>query len=176
MKKIKAYTLVELVVVIAIIGILATVATPNMIIQVRKSKFNTVQKQAESIFNSAQTVVQKYQAIDMAINDLNKKRFYGQRTCGNLTGFAFTENTSSDFYKDLSALNRHLDDGKWVIVIDNYQVTHVLYSASETDRYVGVYCGCPGKVHQSKDYDEYKSKEKNIISWWNNESGIQPTT
>ena len=33
------YTLIELVVVIAIIGILATVAVPNMVRQVGKSKF-----------------------------------------------------------------------------------------------------------------------------------------
>ena len=62
------YTLIELVVVIAIIGILATVAVPNMVRQVGKSKFESANKQAESIFNAAQTVVQRYEIIDRAIS------------------------------------------------------------------------------------------------------------
>lgn len=161
----KAYTLVELVVVIAIIGILATVAAPNMVRQVGKSKFSSVQKQAESIFNSAQTVAQKYESIDMAITDNSKKLFAGTHTCGNLSGVTFTDNTASDFYTKLKALNIHLDDGKWAIVIENYKVTHVVYSDSETDKYVGVYCGCTGNIHGNTDYDSY-NKSSNIKDIW----------
>ena len=63
------YTLIELVVVIAIIGILATVAVPNMVRQVGKSKFESANKQAESIFNAAQTVVQRYEIINTHLDN-----------------------------------------------------------------------------------------------------------
>lgn len=162
----KAYTLIELVVVIAIIGILATVAVPNMIRQVGKSKFDSAQKQAESLFNAAQTVAQKYEAIDRSITDNSKKLFSGSHTCGNISGKSFTESTTSEFYKKLSSLNNHLEDGKWAIVIDNYKVVHVIYSDSETDKYVGVYCGCGGG-HGNTDYDSY-DKSRDIAKIWNN--------
>lgn len=159
-----AYTLIELVVVIAIIGILATVAVPNMVRQVGKSKYDSAQKQAEAIFDAAQTVAQKYQAIDMAISKPDKKLFSGTHTCGNLSGMALDPQTT-DFYNKLKALNTHLDDGKWAIVIQDYKVTHVVYSDSETDKYVGVYCGCGGG-HGNTDYDSY-DKSGNIQSKWN---------
>lgn len=176
MKKqtLKAYTLIELVVVIAIIGILATVAVPNMVRQVGKSKFDSAQKQAESIFDAAQTVAQKYQAIDMAITDDKKKLLFGSPSdkiliFGNLS--FVTNDTNGDYQKEaerfvekLSALNSHLNDGKWAIIIKDYKVTHVVYSDSETDNYVGVYCGCGGG-HGNTDYDSYV--KGNIETKWN---------
>ena len=70
------YTLIELVVVIAIIGILATVAVPNMVRQVGKSKFESANKQAESIFNAAQTVVQRYEIKFRNIIDKARNQEY----------------------------------------------------------------------------------------------------
>lgn len=157
--KIKGYTLVELVVVIAIIGVLATVAVPNMVRQVGKSKFDSAQKQAQSLFNAAQTVVQKYEVIDRAISPAKPKLFEGNHTCGNLSGITFTDDKSSEFYTKLKALNIHLDNASWTIIVEDYKVTHVLYSDSENDKYIGVYCGCASGIHSNSDYDSYdKSK------------------
>lgn len=167
----KGYTITELIIVMAIIGLLSTLAVPNMIKQVGKTKYSTVQKQAEVIFNTAQTVVQKYEATDRAIKDDGKKLFKGTRSCGTLSGVTYTDDQTSEFYERMKALNPKLKTGEWSIIIKNYKVTHVIYSDSENDKYVGVYCGCPGETHSSSDYGSY-DKSKNIIDRWNELSAV----
>lgn len=59
--KLKGFTLVELIVVIAIIGVLTGVLVPNITAWLRDSKIKTCNSDAKSVFNTAVTVLQDYQ-------------------------------------------------------------------------------------------------------------------
>ena len=81
MKK-KGFTLIELIVVIAIIGVLAAILVPAMLGYVRKSKITTANTTAKSIYNAYNTAL-----VDMDTTDETPDGTYkADQTTGELKG------------------------------------------------------------------------------------------
>lgn len=69
MKK-KGFTLIELIVVIAIIGVLAAILVPAMLGYVKKSKVTTANTTAKSIYNALNSSLTDMDSEDKKIKDL----------------------------------------------------------------------------------------------------------
>jgi prepilin-type N-terminal cleavage/methylation domain-containing protein len=60
-KKLKGFTMMELIVVMAILAVLCGVLVPNALGWIRDSKIKTCNSEAKTVFNTAVTVLQDYQ-------------------------------------------------------------------------------------------------------------------
>ncbi len=132
MKKVKGFTLIELIVVIAIIGVLCAILVPSMMGWVTKSRVGTANSNAKSIYNSTAAVITEWESSDQEV----KAGPYNsdQKTDKFVKAIAEMEDSSSKSHK-------------WAVIIDkDCYVRGAIYSANGKN-YTGAY---PNSVPEKK--------------------------
>jgi len=145
MKRKKGFTLVEMIIVLAIVGILAAVIVPSWMGYIRKTRYKTADGRAKVVFNAAQTIAIKYQATERT----SSSKFMGDDDfyfyCDNGKGYkcdaagAVDKNaTAGDNTRFAESIGRIFDErGAYKIHIKNYKVQSVYYLQSSGYNYPG---------------------------------------
>ena len=141
MKK-KGFTLIELIVVIAIIGVLAAILVPAMLGYVRKSKITTANTTAKSIYNAINTTL-----VDMDTAD--KSLPSGAANVSPKNGANGWNETGGDYFK--SAVYSYFSDISKVKEF-SYEITNG--SCTATGVLNGSY---PGAYPKAWDVTMYKA-------------------
>lgn len=162
------FTLLEMVVVIAIISILLTVLVPTMRGYLIKSRLNTANSEAKVLYNSIQTVMQEYEFRE---RQMSESVFYGSgksgslflkgvngtitaassSTGGSLGNFKYTGETDdmvgtslasakpASVTSRLSRLYSDYGEVAWAAYIEDYGVRGVFCATDDNSVYVGGY-------------------------------------
>lgn len=165
-KRVKGFTLVELVVVIAIIGALVMVLAPAMINYQRQSRIREANSDAKLVFNASQTEVQKHISMDRALG--TDGLFAGEvvisyHADGTIdytgkTNFDGYDGVVEDPFKNLedcdnaelvaavnnfvNSVNNTVSDGanvNWAVYVENYIVKVCVSTTNVNTRYIGWY-------------------------------------
>ena len=147
MKK-KGFTLTELIVVLAIIGILTAIVIPSWMGFIRRSRTRTANAKAKIVFNAAQTTASKYSEQERLQTDKYMGDelfyFYWDGTTGHkLKADSVSEDTTASAAMNEAfarSINTTLNDsGVYKVLISNYKVLSVYYGRSDGDIYPGAY-------------------------------------
>lgn len=159
-KRVKGFTLIELIVVIAIIGILVAILGPTMTAYFQRSRIKTANSDAKMVYNAAQTYAQRFIAEDrtraagdeslmkgtviVSYNAASKSVTYGT-VYGTLNTSPSTDavaQNGADMQGLVDYVNKTVSNGdtvNWCVAIEGYMVKGSVSAASNATNLVGFY-------------------------------------
>ncbi|MBR3630659.1 MAG: prepilin-type N-terminal cleavage/methylation domain-containing protein [Oscillospiraceae bacterium] len=162
-KRVKGFTLIELIVVIAIIGILLAIIGPSIGGYFRRARLKTSNSDAKMVYNAAQTAAQNFMAQDRIRADADKSQLrntliiaydpnsashvqygtvYGTvNTTPNMTASPVAQ-MDADVMQVVEYVNKTVTDGAekyWCIAIEGYMVKGSISAISPNTTIVGYF-------------------------------------
>lgn len=153
----KGFSMIELIVVLAIIAVLASIIGLTWNNYIYRTRLRTANSKAKIVFNAAQTEAIKYENAERKdpasgyIGD-GEFYFYWDGTSGHSSKTDPKPNGTASWQdKDFgSKVTRFVDVGNvYKIYINNYKVQSVVFAESDGNKYVGSYPATTDEVNAS---------------------------
>ncbi|MGN0606519.1 MAG: type II secretion system protein [Oscillospiraceae bacterium] len=185
--KLKGFTLMELMVVIAIIAVLAGALIPSASYFIRNAKLKTANAQAKVVFNAALTVSQEYESKNLSMlspkdgnpSDAGDDNYFFYDGTDGYFGTTKIDDTRPLAKTFVNRVNKKVksDDSESCVWAVQYMtlssngtsndafptLVSACYASTSTDRYVG----CYPKPTPSTGIDKYETLSVKLDKWVN---------
>lgn len=129
-KKLKGFTLVEMIVVIAIIGVLATILVPTLIGYVDKAKYSNANSTAKTLYNAGMTACREVDVAGSIADGV-----YTDQVHSSGSGLSY----DADFEKAVYVYFDSLKNSVWAIQVREGCAISSCFLRTDTDEYLGTY-------------------------------------
>ena len=133
--RVKGFTLVELIVVIAIIGVLAAILVPSMLGYVNKAKLSSMNSSAKTLYSAAMTACRENDVYHPMLD-----RTYGTIPSTAVDDFqSSTQAETKAFYKYVYEYFKDAEKVVWAIKVNGDAPVAAAICKKDGDKYVGTY-------------------------------------